>query len=66
MIQPPRHLDRQPPTPEEFAQEMTRIAAILDDEQRHMEADALMIAALSTLGYGVGAVIFLKMEKWYA
>ena len=61
-------------TPDEFAEEMTRIAKKLDDEEWiglnteecHIEADAMMCEILTALGYGKGVDIFNSMPKWYA
>ena len=36
-----------------------------DKSRTHSEADALMCALLSALGYGDGVGIFLSAEKWY-
>lgn len=53
-------------TPEEFSQEMKRIAEIDDQETGHVKADELMLLVLRQLGYGDGADIFDKMSKWYS
>lgn len=58
-------------TPEEFAEEMYKIATsddprYYDCEPRHIEADSLMCAVLEQFGYGKGVKFFEAMGKWYA
>lgn len=56
----------EPMTPEQFAQEMWRLAQTRGAEERHMEADNLICDLLKALGYGEGIKVFLDMVKWYA
>jgi hypothetical protein len=53
-------------TPYEFYHKMLEIADNLDKEAKHTEADDLLCAVLTELGYGAGVKVFHEMEKWYA
>jgi hypothetical protein len=58
-------------TPEEFAEEMSRIKSTTEFVHRdlhnaHMAADELMCKLLSALGYGAGVNAFCEMPKWYS
>ena len=53
-------------TPEWFAEEMARLAADDDVEDRHYNMDALMCELLEHLGYSKGTEIFDNTEMWYA
>ena len=53
-------------SPTEFEEAMSRIAATVDIEERHIEADDLMCEVLTELGFGRGVEIFERMPKWYA
>lgn len=52
--------------PAEFERTMKEIADIKDIEERHLQADALMVKTLESLGYEAGAKVFDDMELWYA
>ncbi len=53
-------------TSKEFAEKMKEIFKDGGGELPHIDADELMIEALSSLGYEEGVKIFLSNEKWYA
>ena len=59
-------------TPEEFKKQMDRIFPMYghdtgsDLEATHLQADKLMCALLTELGYGEGIEIFKNADKWYA
>ena len=55
-------------TPQEFADAMRALHLKYhwDEEQLHVEADALMCKLLRDLGYDDGVATFMAMEKWYA
>lgn len=53
-------------TPEEFKEAMQAIATNKDTETAHKDADALLCAALMSLGYFQGVIIFEEMPKWYS
>ena len=53
-------------TPEEFEQKMIEISMMDDTQDRHEYGDSLMQEMLTQLGYGAGADVFEKFDKWYA
>ena len=55
-------------TPREFEERMAKISndRSLDKEEKHMDADCLMVKVLNSLGFSTGTQIFEEMEKWYA
>lgn len=53
-------------TPEEFRDRMTAVMATADVEVRHGDGDSLMCELLKQLGYGDGAAIFERAQKWYS
>jgi hypothetical protein len=56
----------EPITPEEFDKRMSEIIKEGGTEDRHMDADHLMMDLLTALGYGEGIKKFQEMTKWYA
>lgn len=56
-------------TPAEFERrmkEIKEIAEIQDDEEYgHMQADALLVETLNSMGYEAGTEVFRKMGKRY-
>lgn len=53
-------------SPEEFKKKMKEYSKSPFISDAHMDADALMMNVLESLGYGEGVEIFDSMEKWYA
>lgn len=54
------------PTDEEVAERMKTIAATMDMETRHMEADELLCYVLHRLGYHKTVDAYENFGKWYA
>lgn len=52
--------------PAEFEKRMKEIEAMGDIEDRHLEADKLLVQTLNSMGYQAGTKIFEEMRKWYA
>ena len=57
-----------PPTPDEFEQQMQHINAVFsgDAEMKHIAADAYLCETLERLGYSEGIKVFYDMQRWYA
>ena len=53
-------------TPEEFKEQMAKLARIEDQEGVHVLMDKLMCELLVNLGYEEGVEIFKATDKWYA
>jgi len=55
-------------TPEDFANGLREILINWPDDVdiAHSEADLLIIRLLRENGYGEGATLFARMEKWYS
>lgn len=61
-----REIDAKVPiTPIEFFRRMNTIDCIYDEEERHIQADRLMVKTLCSLGYETGCNIFTGMKKEY-
>lgn len=59
-------------TPSEFANRMSLIRgeqnndATHDPEKQHLDADNLLLEALTSLGYKAGVLHFRRLTRWYA
>lgn len=55
-----------PPTDEEFAQRLDDECNTGDNEEDHMNADAILCDLLRQLGYAKTVLSFAAVRKWYA
>ena len=55
-------------TPEEFAAKMQALKDRKGDtfeEDKHADADALLVECLNSLGYEIGTEIYESLDKWF-